>query len=225
MKEELLNFIWNYKLLKPKELFSVKGTPLKIIHPGELNKDAGLDFFNSKIQIDGVTLAGNVEIHVNSSDWLKHGHENDSVYNNLILHAVYKYDKPIEQNTNYNVEILELKNYLDENIIKKYNALISSAYALPCSKEIKNADDLKLHSWLERMLVERLETKTDYVKHLFAASHNDYATTFYWMLARNFGFKINGEPFELLAKHLPLTILLKHSGNLFQLEALLYGCA
>jgi hypothetical protein len=225
MKEELLHFIWNYKLLKPRELTSVTGARLKIFHQGELNKDAGPDFFNAKIEVDGITLAGNIEIHVNSSDWTRHKHENDTAYNNLILHVVYKYDKAIEQNTKHNVEVLELKNYLDPKVIKKYNSLISSSFALPCSKEIKTIETLKLQNWLQRMLVERLESKTDYVKHLFSATQNDFAQTFYLLLARNFGFKVNAEPFELLAKHLPLNILLKHSGNLFQLEALLYGCA
>jgi hypothetical protein len=225
MKEELLHFIWNYKLLKTQELVSVNGAKLKLFHQGELNKDAGPDFFNAKIEVDGITLVGNVEIHVNSSDWLKHGHENDKAYNNLILHVVYKYDKAIDQNTKHNVEVLELKNYLDTAVIKKYNSLISSTNSLPCSKQIKNVEELKMQSWLQRMLVERLESKTEYAAHVFAATQNDFSQTLYLMLARNFGFKVNAEPFELLAKHLPLSVLLKHSSNLLQLEALLYGTA
>jgi hypothetical protein len=223
--EKLLHFIWNYKLLKSQELISVSGAKVKIFHPGELNTDAGPDFFNAKIEVDGVILAGNVEIHVNSSDWDRHGHETDTAYNNLILHAVFKHDKPIAQNTNHNVEVLELKNYLDGDMLKKYNKLISSSYALSCSKEIKDTDTLKLNAWLQRMLIERLESKTNYVKHIFAATQNDFTQTFYLLLARNFGFKVNAEPFELLAKHLPLPVLLKHSDNQLQLEALLYGTA
>ncbi len=225
MKEELLHFVWNYKLLKSQELISVSGARIKIFHQGELNKDAGPDFFNARIEVDGITLVGNIEIHVNSSDWLKHGHENDKAYNNLILHVVYKYDKAIPQNTKHNVEVVELKNYLDEKILRKYNSLISSSNSLPCSKQIKNVENLKLQSWLQRMLVERLENKTEYVQHLFASAQNDFSQTLYLLLARNFGFKVNAEPFELLAKHLPLSILIKHSSNLFQLEALVYGCA
>lgn len=225
ISEELLHFIWNYKLLKTQQLTSVNGTPLKIFHQGELNKDAGPDFFNAKIEVDGITLAGNIEIHVNSSDWLKHRHQNDPAYDNLILHAVYNYDKAIDQNTKHNVEVLELKKYIDEHIIKNYNKLVSSSYDLHCSKEIKNTNALRLSSWLERMLIERLENKTKYARHIFTSTQNDFQQTLYLLLARNFGFKVNAEPFELLAKHLPLSILQKHSGNLLQLEALLYGCA
>lgn len=225
MKEELLHFIWNFRLLDLKGLKSVNGTPIKIFHQGELNKDAGPDFFNAKIEVDGIPLAGNIEIHVNSSDWKKHGHENDKSYDNLILHVVYNYDKAIEQNTKNNVEVLELKNYLDEKVIKKYNSLVSSSYPLPCSKEISSVEELKMRSWLQRMLIERLESKTEYARQVFALTQNDLSQTLYLMLARNFGFKVNSEPFELLAKHLPLPVLLKHSSNLFQLEALVYGCA
>ena len=225
MREELLHFIWNYKLLKTRELTSISGAKIKIFHQGELNRDAGPDFFNAKIAVDGITLVGNVEIHVHSSDWLKHGHENDKAYNNLILHVVYKCDKEIPQNKKHNVETVELKNYIDAGILKKYNSLLSSASALPCSKQIKNVEPIKIQSWLQRMLAERLETKTDYVKHIFAASQNNFSQTLYLILARNFGFKVNSEPFELLAKHVPLQVALKHSSNLFQLEALYYGCA
>lgn len=225
MREDLLHFIWNFQLLKTREFVSVNGTKIRVFHPGELNKDAGPDFFNGRIEVDGIILVGNIEIHVNSSDWLKHRHENDKVYDNLILHVVYKHDKSILQNTKHNVETVELKNYIDAAVLKKYNSLISSSSALPCSKQIRNVEEIKIQSWLQRMLADRMESKTDYVKHVFSAAQNDFSQTLYIMLARNFGFKINAEPFELLAKHIPLPIALKHSANLFQLEALYYGCA
>lgn len=225
MEESLLHLIWNYRLIRPVDLFSVKGTKLKIIHPGELNRDAGPDFFNARLEIDGVTLAGNVEIHVNASDWLRHHHQKDAAYNNLVLHAVYNYDKEVPQNRDNNVEVLELKRFVDPSILHKYESLISSDYTLPCSGQIKTVDHLKLRSWLQRMLVERLEHKSQTIRQTFEVSGNDHTQTLYLLLARNFGFKVNAEPFELLAKSLPLSILMRHSANLFQLEALLYGCA
>ncbi len=223
--EKLLFFIWQYKLLKPGDLRTVNGNLVKIIQPGDLNTDSGPDFFNAKLEVDGVTLAGNVEIHTRSSDWLRHGHQNDTSYNNLILHVVYKYDASIEQNKAFNVEVLELKNYIEEGVIEKYKSLITSKASIACSTQIPNIDSIKLQNWLQRMLIERLEVKTDYVRQLFNVSQNDYVQTFYVLLARNFGFKVNAEPFELLAKNLPLHILLKHKSNLFQLEALLFGAA
>jgi hypothetical protein len=225
MKEELLHFIWKYKLLKPGIYHSVKGRKIKIVHPGELNTNSGPDFFNSKIEVDGVLLAGNVEIHIRSSDWMKHGHQTDTSYNNLVLHAVYLYDKPVAQNTDFNVEVLELKDHVSKEILDKYDHLTSSKSFLACAGRIQNVNPVKLNSWLQRMLIERLEIKTALVKRIFESSGNDYSQCLYSLLARNFGFKVNAEPFELLSKHLPLHIVLKHKENLFQLEALLYGTA
>ncbi len=223
--ENLLHFIWNYRLLKPVELKTISGNAVKVIHPGDLNYDSGPDFFNSKIKLGPLTLAGNIEIHVRSSDWIKHGHQNDAAYNNIILHVVYKYDKPVLQNTRFNVEVLELENYVEESVLKKYALLISSQNALPCSGQIHKIPSLKLLSWLERMQVERLEQKTKYIKSIFENAQNNYMQALYVLMARNFGFKTNAEPFELLAKHLPLEILMKHKENRFQMEALLFGTA
>lgn len=225
VKEELLHFIWQYKLLKPIELFSQSGQIIKIIKTGELNKDSGPDFFNAKLKIANLTLAGNIEIHVNASDWFKHKHDNDPAYSNIILHVVYNNDLKKEEFPNTNFEVLEIKNYIDKSILKKYEALVSSKNKLPCSKHISKINSLKLHAWLQRMLIERLEQKTEYINHLFELSGHDYTQTFYLTLARNFGFKVNAEPFENLARYLPIQILLKHTQNIFQLEALLFGCA
>jgi hypothetical protein len=225
MKEELLHFIWKYRLIKPQELFTVSGNKVKIINPGELNTNAGPDFFNAKVQVGKVTLAGNIEIHIKSSDWLKHKHQEDKAYNSLILHVVYEHDKTINQNKEHNVETLELKKIIEPAIIKKYNTLISSKQSIPCSSQIKSVNTLKLNSWLDRMLAERVETKTHYIKQLFETAQRDYVQTFYLLLAGNFGFKVNAGPFELLAKNLPLPVLLKHKDNLFQLESLLFGMA
>lgn len=225
MKEELLHFIWQYKLLRPVELQTTSGTTLKIIQPGELNKDAGPDFFNAKIKIGSVTLAGNIEIHVNASDWTKHNHDKDASYSNIILHVVYNNDLKKQNDTDHQFEVLELKNYLDKSVLKKYELLVSSKAKLACHKHIAGISALKISSWLQRMLIERLEKKTEYIRHLFDLSGNNYSETLYLTIARNFGFKTNAEPFENLARHLPLSVLLKHSQNVFQLEALLFGCA
>lgn len=222
VNEDLLQFIWRYKLVGPRELVTVSGNKITVLNTGELNKDSGPDFFNAKIKTGTITLAGNIEIHVRSSDWDKHKHSGDAAYSNVILHVVYKNDR--KKNIN-NIEVLELEKYIDKTILKKYSELIHSKNSLPCSKQITGINPLQLNAWLERMLIERLENKTKSITHLFNLSGHDFATTFYLTLARNFGFKTNAEPFETLARHLPLKLLLKHSDNLFQLEALLFGTA
>jgi hypothetical protein len=221
--EDLLQFIWRYKLLKPISLITRSGNEITILNPGDLNTDAGPDFFNARIRVNNIVLAGNIEIHLKTSDWIKHGHQKNKNYDTLILHAVYEHDVDLDQNILHNVEVLELKNFIDEKTIHAYHQLTTAKDQLPCAPQLRDVNDFKFISWMERMTVERLEEKVKRMEHLFNSYKGDYTQTFYTCLLRNFGFKVNALPFELVAKQLPVYILLKHSDNLLQLEALLLG--
>ena len=223
--EDLLQFVWQYKLLGNAPLYTRSGKALKILSPGELNVNAGPDFFNARILLNELTLAGNVEIHLRSSDWLKHGHQHDSDYNTLVLHVVYVHDCDIAQNRHFEVEVLELLKVLPEETILRYRHLMQTRKRIPCENQLAKVNDLAFQSWLERMVVERLEEKVNRIRYLFRQSQRNYPQTFYLCLMRNFGFNVNAEPFELLSKHLPLTLLLKHADRIQQLEALLLGTA
>jgi len=223
--EDILQFIWQHKLLKPLPLITKSGKAIEILKPGELNVDAGADFFNAKIKFENLTLAGNVEVHVNSSDWLKHNHQADNSYDNIILHVVYNADKAIPQNTKNHVEVLELKEYIPEHLLSNYTSLLNSKAALPCASHLKNIEPLKSSAWLNRTAIERLEGKVVSIESTFSNFNNDFTQTFYATLLKNFGFKVNALPFELLANYLPITILLKHCDNQVQVEALLLGTA
>ena len=221
--EDLLQLIWQNKLFKPIPLITKSGIEIQILKPGDLNKDSGPDFFNAKIRIADLILVGNIEIHIKTSDWLKHKHQNDKAYDNIILHAVYEHDKEIIQNTKNHVEILELKPLISEKTIETYRKLVFTKEKLPCHGQLKTITDLKFISWIDRMAIERLEIKTKRIEHIFNSYHHDYTQTFFTILIRNFGFKVNAVPFELIAKQLPVHCLLKHADNLLQLEALLLG--
>jgi hypothetical protein len=223
--EDVLQFIWQNRLLNLTPFRSVSGKEIEILKPGTLNLDAGPDFFNGQVRINGVTLSGNIEIHVRTSDWLKHRHEKDKNYDHLILHVVFEHDVIIPQNSNNHVEVLEIKHFIAENVLQNYSKLSESPHSLPCQKQLTAVNDFKFMAWMERMTVERLQSKVAVIHSLFEVSGNDYLQTFYKLFLKSFGFKVNALPFELLAKHLPLSILLKHSDNLEQLEALLLGCA
>ncbi|MCW3075519.1 MAG: hypothetical protein JWO32_128 [Bacteroidetes bacterium] len=225
LKEDILQFIWQHKLLKPLPLITTSGKEISILQPGELNTDSGPDFFNAMIKINGLRLAGNIEVHVKTDDWLKHNHQRDAAYDNLILHVVYEDNKILQQNTLNNVEVLEIKNLVPEELLNNYSTLIESKKSLACESQLPEVNDLKFTWWLQRMLIERLESKVKRIEEVFADAGGNYSQTFYTILLRSFGFKVNAVPFELLAKHLPLNVLLKHSGNLMQLEALLLGTA
>jgi len=225
MNEAFLHTIWKYKLLGQTQFKGSKQEDIEIISIGEHNQDSGPDFFNSKIRINNIVLAGNVEIHFKTSDWLKHQHQNDKAYDNLVLHVVYEHDKELTQNEQYNVSVLEIKNYISPSLLEQYNQLQRSKQVIACGKAITKVSDIVWKSWLDRLAITRIEQKTKYIEHLFYYTKQNHEDALYILLCRNFGFKINNEAFELLGKSLSYSILKKYADNSTQVEALLYGVA
>ncbi|MDF2448838.1 MAG: hypothetical protein K0R26_1342 [Bacteroidota bacterium] len=225
MNEALLHSIWKYKLLRQSIFKGSKGEDIEVISIGEHNQDSGPDFFNSKVRINNVLLVGNVEIHIKTSDWLKHNHHNDKAYDNIILHVVYENDREILQNEQNNVSLVELRHLIPSTLLDQYNQLQVSKQTLACGKSIQNVAGFKWKSWMDRLAITRLEEKTSYIEHLFSYSRNNYEDTLYVLLFRNFGFKINNEPFELLGKTLPFSLIKKYRDQPLKIQAMLFGVA
>jgi hypothetical protein len=225
MNEAFLHTIWKYRLLEQKEFKGTRNELIHIVSVGEHNQDSGPDFFNARVSINGILLAGNVEIHLKTSDWLRHRHQHDQAYNNLILHVVYEHDTELQQNKEFNVSVLELKPWIKMSLVEKYRELQLSKQSIPCGHAIASLPGVKWNSWLDRLAISRLETKSAYMDHVFHYTNNNFEETLYVLLCRNFGFKINNEAFELLAKTLPHNLLKKYADNLLRLEALLFGVA
>ncbi|MCF6241171.1 MAG: DUF2851 family protein [Bacteroidales bacterium] len=223
MEERILYFIWKYKLYNQNKLQTSQGSRLEIISPGVQNFDSGPDFTNAKIKIGSTTWAGNVEIHIKASDWYAHKHQNDKAYNNVILHVVYDNNQEIFNQKNEKIPTLELKP--DEILLDKYKVLIDNKQVLSCSDDLHFLENFKLKLWLNNVLFERLNEKTNFIKEKLTRNKNNWEESFYQIIARNFGFKLNAEPFERLAASLPLKYLAKHHDNLLQIEALLFGQA
>ncbi len=223
MKEEFLHYIWKYKLYQDSELKSTSNENIEILNQGTHNYDSGPDFFNAKIKIENTVWAGNVEVHINSSDWYAHNHHTNKAYDNVILQAVYNHDKEILRTNGQSVPTMELK--FDQNLLKNYDSLISRETWVSCQEDIGFVDSFTIQNWIEKLTIERLEEKSVRIKQLLQQTKNSWEEAFYIQIARNFGFKLNSDPFEQLAKSLPLTYLAKHKENLFQIEALLYGQA
>ncbi|NTW32111.1 MAG: DUF2851 family protein [Bacteroidetes bacterium] len=225
MNEDFLHYIWKFRLFDSNSLATSDGENIELIKPGEHNTDSGPDFQNARIKIGNTTWAGNIEIHLNSSDWIKHKHHEDKAYDNIILHVVYNNDLNINRSNNENIPVIELKKLIPGGVYRKYINFINSNQWIPCENSIKQVDSLIISSWLDRILVERLEKKADTINQTLQLYKNDWEHTFYIHLARNFGFKLNAEAFEMLAKSTSLSYLAKHKTNLFQLEAILFGQA
>jgi hypothetical protein len=224
MKEELLHFVWQSKLLLGKTLTTVGGEPISIVHLGTHNTNAGPDFFNAKIQIGDTLWAGNVEMHSRTAEWDNHNHQHDAAYNNVILHVVYVHDKEVKTANGASIPTLELRNFIPASLLKRYAALQQQqSNRIPCEKILDMPSPTVLSAWLQRLLIERVERKCDYIKELLVQSHHHYEQSFYILTARYFGMKTNAQPFEQLAKQLPLTVIAKHKNSLDDIMALVLG--
>ncbi len=223
MTEDFLVYIWKYGLFDRTSLISDTGENIEVIALGEQNFHAGPDFINAKIRIGNTLWAGNVEIHLNASDWKKHHHQHDKAYDNVILQVVLNADQTVKRTNNTVIPTVELK--FDRRFYANYTYLIGNKAWLFCQGHIARIDPLLLRSWLSSVMVERLESKTYLIGDWLEKHHGDWEEVFYIQLARSFGFHVNAEPFERLARSLPLHVLSRHKDSLFQLEALLLGQA
>ena len=207
------------------ELKTTNGDEVIIEKPGEYNFDAGPDFFNGKVKVGDTLWAGNIEVHINASDWKKHFHQNDKAYDNIILHVVNNADVNLFRSSGEEIPTIEIKDRIHERLFQKYLGFKSSNDWIPCEKQIATVPQVIINSTLDRLLLERLERKSGSILNSLEQNNTNWEETFYHQLARNFGFKTNADPFELLAKSLPSNFLGKHKSSLLQIEALLFGQA
>jgi len=227
MREDILHFIWKYKKISLENLRTTQGLAVLIENTGAENHLAGPDFFNAKINIEGQVWAGNVEIHIKSSDWYAHQHEKDENYNNVILHVVWEDDIAVFRNDNSEIPTLALKDYIPDELLNTYHSLFNKndTSFINCEKDIAAISSFTFKNWLERLYFERLEQKSSLVQELLQQSKNDWEKVLFVMLMKNFGSKINGESFLSIAKSLDFSIVRKTKNDIHQLESIFYGLA
>lgn len=226
MKEEFLHYLWKYKIFVTKELKTSKNIPLEILQTGQHNFNSGPDFLYSKLKIGDQIWAGNVEIHIKSSDWYVHGHELDANYDNVILHVVWTNDIEVFGYNNMVIPTLELNNIVSRDLIRKYQKLFSKPVKwINCENDIQAVDKFILNNWLESLYFERLEQKSIEIQQLLEKCANDWEATLFKLLCKNFGLKVNGDSFLNLANSMDFKIVRKEQNNLIKLEALFFGQA
>lgn len=224
MRENFLYYIWQHRKLNVLPLQTTQHEPLEIISVGLLNLNSGPDFFNGRLRIGEQLWAGNIEIHVKSSDWFIHNHEQDPAYDNVILHVVYEHDTDIYRKDNTRIPTLELKHYIDKRILEQYYKLFSASKSwINCESHFAEVPEFTLYNWLECLYFERLEYKSKTIDALLKASKNDWQAVLFKLLAKNFGLKVNGEAFFSLANSIDFSVIRKSQSNLNLLEALLFG--
>lgn len=225
MNESFLHYVWQFQYFDKRVLTTTAGEEISVFNAGQRNPHAGPDFFNARLRIDDMEWIGSVEIHIYSSGWIDHKHNTDAAYDNVVLHVVWNEDKPVTRSDGTILPTLELKNRVNEYLLLHYRRLVHSPEAIPCSSKLFEVKPITILSMLDRVLIERLEVKASALLRMLERNGNDWEETCYQMLTKNFGFKVNNDPFHQLSLALPYKLLLKHSDKLTQVEALLFGQA
>ena len=221
--EILLHYCWKHKMLPLGELKTTDGHTVEVIDPGLHNRHAGPDFFNAKIRINGTLWVGNVEIHEKSSDWYLHGHDRDKAYDNVILHVATTIDTDVRMANGLFVPQMQL--VVPDKVKEHYEELLSIDQYPPCYQIIPSLTRLMVHSWMSALQTERLEQKTEAIRQRVQQCEGSWEAGYFVTLARNFGFGVNGDAFELWARNVPLKEVAHHRDDLFQIEAIFMGQA
>ena len=225
MKEDFLHYLWKFKKFDVLNLKTVNNEEITIVNVGQYLELAGPDFFNAQIVIGTQKWAGNVEIHLKSSDWYVHHHEKDKGYENVILHVVWEHDVAVFRSDNSEISVLELKKYVEKATVENYQSLMTPKSWIFCEKLLKDVDAFALQNWQERLFFERLERKSQPIFDLLEQTNQDWEAVLFCLLAKNFGLNTNGEIFYKMAQSLPFSIIRKESFEVENLEALIFGAA
>jgi hypothetical protein len=225
MTESFLHYIWQFQYFDRHDLSTTDGEVIRVFNPGIRNSNAGPDFSEARIRIGELEWRGTVELHIKASGWSDHRHGDDAAYENVVLHVVWENDKPILRSDGSRMPTLELKDRVDQAMWNSYRRLFTSAESIPCASSWTTVTDLTKLSMLDKVLVLRLEIKARSVLTMLGNNKGDWEETGYQLLVKNFGFKVNAEPFLRLGQSLPYRILQKHTDRPLQVEALLFGVA
>lgn len=225
MTEAFLHYIWKFQLFKAEKLTTTNHQTVQVINAGTHNHESGPDFFNAKVKVDNVLWAGQVEIHINASDWFAHNHQTDQAYNNVILHVVWQNNKPALYPNGMEIPCIELAGLVSNHLLQRFEKLERAKTPIPCQGQLSSLDEFKTNMWLDRLAIQRLEQKVNRVEEWMEAANQDLQQAFWIGLCHYWGMKVNAEPMEMVAKSIPLKRLLKLRGNVFQIEALLLGAS
>tara|TARA_R110002049_G_scaffold116110_1_gene268448 strand:- start:7656 stop:8927 length:1272 start_codon:yes stop_codon:yes gene_type:complete len=224
MQEDFLHYIWKHKKFDVSNIKTQANDAISVVSVGQHNLNSGPDFFNAQLKIGNQLWAGNVEIHIKSSDWFLHNHETDANYDNVILHVVWEHDTDVFRKDNTAIPVLELKNHISKQALHNYEKLFSKSQKwINCEADFTEVDDFKIQNWLERLYFERLERKSETIEQLLKDSKNDWEAVLFKMLVKNFGLKVNGDAFLSMANSFDFSIVRKMQSNQIGLEALFFG--
>ena len=222
MTERLLQFIWQFQHFNRKELRLDSGEVLQVLHPGQFNTDQGPDFREARIMIGKTLWVGHVELHVRTADWTRHAHDLDRNYDNVILHVVWRDEGPAPDRP---LPLLTLEDRVPKLLLKQYAKWMEGGHFIPCGQQLGKVNELVWALWKERLVAERLIRRSVMIKEYLRQNNHHWEEVFWWLLARNFGIRVNAEAFEAVARSISIRVLARHKNQIHQLEAFLLGQA
>lgn len=226
MKEDFLHYVWKFQKFDVCEFHTANNEKFHIRNQGSHNLNSGPDFFNAQVELDGQLWAGNVEIHIKSSDWYAHHHEMDSAYDNVILHVVWEHDAEIYRKDGTAIATFVVKKHIPKNTLEQYQNLFSKEKKwINCENDFETVDDFIVENWLERLYFERLQKKESQLLKELEDTQNHWESLLFRMLCKNFGLKVNGDSFFSIAKSVDFSVVKKCAQERQDLEALLLGQA
>lgn len=224
LKEDFLHYLWKVKKIHSGHLQTTDGIPVEILDYGYYNADAGPDFLQAKLLLDGTVWVGNVEMHIVGSDWYKHKHHLDPAYENVILHVVYEHDQPVWMEHRQSLlPTIALKGNLPLSYLQAYQSLTQCPDDIPCQSFLHKIPDELIQVWLESLAIQRLHQKMKTVERIFLTANKCWEETAYILIARYFGARVNLDPFEMLARRLPLNLIARNRHATGKIEALVFG--
>ncbi len=220
--EKLMQYVWQHRLWSQPRFITADGQRVEVIDQGLLNTDSGPDFFNAKIKIGERIWVGNIELHLRSSDWYRHGHDADSSYDSVILHVVGKTDGDVYRSDGQKIPQIEMP--CAPNFRERYLSLVNNPLSnLACSGEMTSLDEIYIRDWLHSLSFSRLQRKAARACELARQYDGDWSQSIYILLSRGLGFGLNSDAFERLALAVPLKILRKHGDSNVSVESMLFG--
>ncbi len=225
MTEDFLHYAWEFQKFLTNNLKTTNGETITVEKVGAHNLNSGPDFFYAQVSINNQLWAGNVEIHIKSSDWYAHHHENDEAYDNVILHVVWEYDADIYRKDNTTIPTLELKSIMDPKLLDTYRVLLNRKQQwISCDKDFAKVNDFLFNNWLESLYIERLNHKSIKIEEELKKSNNHWEEVLFKLLFKNFGLKVNGASFYSIANSIDYNLLIKIN-DVVDFEAILFGQA
>ncbi len=219
MNEQLLQFVWQHRYFDQSNLCTTNNEPVIVHNPGTHNTNQGPDFSGARIKLGNTEWAGNVELHVQTADWLRHGHQFDKQYQNVILHVVWEHSDPVD----LGIPVLELQGRVPAYLKKQVTDWMHNQMLIPCMQELRLSGIQPSFKWKEQLIRERLSRKSKQISDQLIRLKGHWEEVFWWLIARNFGVTVNADAFEEMARSLPLTMLARHKNQIQQVEAFLLG--